>query len=51
MVSNEAVVRAMNFNVPEIRTWNILSTKSQQFEQQVAEPHRQWETVALSSSM
>lgn len=50
MVSNEAIVRAMNFNVPEIRMWNILSTDSQQSKKLLAEPQRQWETTALSSS-
>ena len=50
MVSNEAIVKTMKFNVPEIRTWNILSTDSQQCEQQLAEPQRQWETEAVTSS-
>lgn len=29
IASNEVVVRAMNFNVPDMRAWNILSTDSQ----------------------
>lgn len=33
MASNEVVVRAMNFNVPETRARNILSTDSQICEQ------------------
>lgn len=40
MASNEVVVRAMNFNVPETRAWNILSTDSQICEQQLAELQR-----------
>lgn len=49
MASNEAFVRAMNFNVPETRALNIFSTDSQKCEQQLAEPQRQWETVAHPS--